>query len=1450
MMDPSTCPVCGTPLAQGSRSGMCPTCLLQAAMGGDSTLHPGPGDEGAAPVAPQMPEQPGTRIGHYKLLEQIGEGGFGVVWMAEQEEPVRRRVALKIIKPGMDTREVVARFEAERQALAMMEHPNIASVFDGGATDTGRPYFVMELVKGVPITTYCDVNQLTTRERLELFMEVCHAVQHAHQKGVIHRDLKPSNILVTVKDDHAVPKVIDFGIAKATQATLTEKTLFTRLNQWLGTPEYMSPEQAGLGSLDVDTRSDIYSLGVLLYELLTGRPPFDTQRLLAAGYDAVMRTIREEEPPKPSTRLSALTAEELGAVAAKRGSEPAKLNRLVCGDLDWIVMKSLEKDRRRRYETANGFADDLRRHLDNEVVSATPPSMGYQLRKFARRSRTALSVAAGIAALLVAATVVSSWLAVRATRAEELARVQAERATAAEAMAKQRLAESEAISQFLTSAFQSPDPARDGRTITVAEMLDNAAKKLDTDLADQPARRASLQSSIGSTYHALGLSRDAIPLREKVLDYHRAAGGPEHPDTLKAMDCLASSYFVAGRLDEAIELQEQVLKLSDMINGPEHLTTLGAINNLALSCADIGRWGEALKLREKVERLMRKVHGPEHPDTLTAMSNLALSYDDAGRRDDALKLRDQVVQLRFTVNGPAHPNTLGAMANLAISFSAVGRRAEAFNLRENVLSLCRQVLGPEHPDTLKAMGSLANSHAEMSRRDAALSLREEVLTLSRKVNGPEHPDTLEAMHNLALSLSGAGRADDALKLQEEALRIMRKVYPPKHPTTLKAMANLASSFFEVGRRDEALKLREEALQLMREVLGSAHPNTRGEMGNLANSYLAAGRLDEAIKLLEEQDNPQTQYYLGWCFLRGKFVEKDEAEAVKWLRKAASQNHADAQYNLGVCYRDGQGVAKDEAAAVEWFRKAAEQNHPLAQYNLGSRYYTGLGVEKDAAAAVEWFLKAAGQNLAEAQFNLGSCYFKGLGVAQDHVEAYKWLLLADAQGLETAKDVMAGLKPQLTPEQQAEGSKRALAFKPQEGPSFHNPEREASQPLETPPSEFDEAKAKAETGDASAQNNLGVYYIHGRGVAKDEANAVEWFRKAAAQGQAEAQCNLGICYDKGCGVAKDASEAAKWLRKSADQDNAEAQCQLGFHYCYGQGVIKDYAAALEWYRRSAAQNFAEAQYNLGICYRDGFAVKKDEVEAVKWFRLAAGQNNALAQNALAFRYYTGQGVAQDYREAVKWYRQAAAQDCPEAQFGLGGCYLNGLGVVQDPVEAYKWVLLASAQGFASARQNLPLLERDLTPEQLAEGRKRASAFKQPEGPPIKIKPGESGGNPLADLHAIAASGDPKAQYELGEAFQAGKLGVPKNAAEALRWFRQAAVQNHPAAQANLGICYERGDGVAKDELEAYKWYLLAAAQGDENAKDNASLLELLLSLDQIAEGKRRANQFKPQERTQP
>ncbi len=357
----------------------------------------------------QPTEKAGDKIGRYKLLQQIGEGGCGVVYMADQEEPVRRRVALKVIKLGMDTKQVIARFEAERQALALMDHPNIAKVLDAGATEAGRPYFVMELVRGIRITDYCDQNNLSTRERLNLFTQVCNAIQHAHQKGIIHRDIKPSNILVTLHDGVPVPKVIDFGIAKATEQRLTDKTLFTAFEQFMGTPAYMSPEQAEMSGLGIDTRSDIYALGVLLYELLTGKTPFDAKELLQAGLDEMRRTIREREPARPSTCLSTMLDADLTTVAKHRQADPSKLTHLLRGDLDWIVMKTLEKDRTRRYETVTGLAADIQRHLQNEPVVARPPSNLYRFQKFARRNKLAFVAASAVIAVLIIGLVVSTW---------------------------------------------------------------------------------------------------------------------------------------------------------------------------------------------------------------------------------------------------------------------------------------------------------------------------------------------------------------------------------------------------------------------------------------------------------------------------------------------------------------------------------------------------------------------------------------------------------------------------------------------------------------------------------------------------------------------------------------------------------------------------------------------------------------------------------------------------------------------------------------------------------------------------------------------------------------------------------------------------------------------------------------------------------------------------------
>ncbi|HUD46030.1 MAG TPA: serine/threonine-protein kinase [Candidatus Baltobacteraceae bacterium] len=775
-------------------------------------------------------EKPGDRIGRYKLLQQIGEGGCGVVYLAEQEEPVRREIAIKVIKLGMDTKSVISRFEAERQALALMDHPNIAKIFDAGATETGRPYFVMELVRGVKITDYCDQNNVPVEQRLELFIQVCQAIQHAHQKGIIHRDIKPSNILVTLRDGVPVPKVIDFGIAKATtEQRLTDRTLFTAFQQFIGTPAYMSPEHAEMSNLGVDTRSDIYSLGVLLYELLSGQTPFDSKTLVGAGLDELRRIIREEEPVRPSTRLSTMPDAELTLIATSRKVEPPKLIHSVRGDLDWIVMKALEKDRTRRYETASGLAADIQRHLKNEPVVARPPSNLYKFQKFVRRNKLAFAAAALIVVVLVTATAISVWQA---------------------ALARQRLVESESISKFLTEVFQSPDPARDARTITVAEALAAAARKLEVDLADQPARRVKLEGTLARTYHSLGLDREAIPLQEKVLDYLRATSGPEDPDTLMAMHRLALFYDGIGRREEALELQEEVLALRRKVLGPENPDTLWAMNNLSFSYENAGRNEEALKLREEALALRRKVNGPEDPDTLWAMNSLAFSYDHAGRFAESVKLREEASASYRKVRGPENPDTLTAMVCLASSYEKVGRRQEALELLEEVLAIRRRVSGPEHPDTLWVMYDLAISYDEAGRRDEALKLREEVLALRRKVLGPQHYNTLWAMHALANSYDEAGRRDEALKLREEVLAFRQRINGPTHPDTVAAIGNLATSYDEAGRRAEALKMREQVLDLDRKEYGPEHPQTLEAMDGLAISYEEVGREEEALKLRE------------------------------------------------------------------------------------------------------------------------------------------------------------------------------------------------------------------------------------------------------------------------------------------------------------------------------------------------------------------------------------------------------------------------------------------------------------------------------------------------------------------------------------------------------------------------------------------------------------------------
>ena len=584
----------------------------------DFLLEPPPG-LGVLHNNDGLAEEPGSVIGPYRLLEHLGEGGFGVVFLAEQEKPVRRRVALKVVKPGMDTREVIARFEAERQALALMGHPNIAKVHDAGATENGRPYFVMELVQGVPITEYCDQCNLTTRERLELFVTVCQAVQHAHQKGIIHRDLKPTNVLVAIQDGKPTPKIIDFGVAKAIgEQSLTERTLTTAFAQMIGTPMYMSPEQAELSPLGVDTRSDIYSLGVMLYELLTGATPFDKDRLHEASYDELRRIIREEEPPRPSARLSSLslgsktrrgeeragvreddslslreragvreTAQLADTIAEKRRTDPRRLIQTVRGELDWIVMKCLEKDRNRRYDSAASVAGDVERYLADEPVQACPPSATYRMRKFVRRNKVAAAfmvlLTAGVAALVVSNAKIQSALTQKSA-ALALALSNEQRATKEFRRAQ---ATSDLLSEFLGSSY--PDRIKDSH-YTVRQLLDDISAELGYELTEQPEVQAAIHSMIGRSYWRLGVFDRANVHLKLALDQHRQAYGAGDQ---RVANCLVDYAWNLGEMDRIAEVgtcaREAVSICGSLQSNPQESGTLAnALYLLAMAQLQLG----------------------------------------------------------------------------------------------------------------------------------------------------------------------------------------------------------------------------------------------------------------------------------------------------------------------------------------------------------------------------------------------------------------------------------------------------------------------------------------------------------------------------------------------------------------------------------------------------------------------------------------------------------------------------------------------------------------------------------------------------------------------------------------------------------------------------------------------------------------------------------------------
>jgi serine/threonine protein kinase len=836
------------------------------------------GAEPAATADYQPNSEPGVVIaGRYTLVQKIGEGGMGEVWVAKQSEPVKRKVALKLIRTGMSSRDVLTRFEQERQALALMDHPNIARVLDAGMTGSvesrgsrdesqkaldprpsaldspGQPFFVMELVNGLPLNKYCDDARLMPRERLELFIPICQAVQHAHQKGIVHRDLKPANILITLYDGKPVPKVIDFGVAKATGGRLTDESMATQFGAIVGTLEYMSPEQAGFSAIDVDTRADIYSLGVILYELLTGLKPTDAARLKKAALTEMIRIIQEEEPSKPSTRLS--TDASLPSLAASRHMDPKKLTALLRGELDCVVMKCLEKQRDRRYETANALARDIQRYLADEAVEARPPSAGYRLSKFLKRNKGPVIAAALVLfALLagVAGTTVGMIRAGRAAEAERLAKLDAEaeqvkalqaaeaekaakqeaerektnaqQAAAAEKAAKleanrkrkeaeRNLAFAKKGNEILGSVFAGLNPKRNYATVAelrnaLRDNLKKAVKELDGSAIGDPLTVAAMQNTLGLSLVGLGEAALAVEVAKKALHTRLAKLGPDHRDTLTSMNNVATAYLDDGQHAKALPLLEEALAKGKSVLGPDHPTTLIIMNNLAGAYHANGQHAKALPLLEETLAKDKSWRGPDHPSTLMRMHNLARVYSDSDQHAKALPLFEETLAKRKATLGPNHPNTITSMGSLATAYMHNGQHAKALPLYEQTLAKTKAMLGPDHPSTLTSMNNLASAYRDSGQFAKALPLFEELLPKTKARHGPNHPRTRAGMSNIKV-------ARTFLRLQER-YRDQAAKLGPGHIDTLLARRDLAQAYMAFNQLDQAETILTEVIAAMKD----------------------------------------------------------------------------------------------------------------------------------------------------------------------------------------------------------------------------------------------------------------------------------------------------------------------------------------------------------------------------------------------------------------------------------------------------------------------------------------------------------------------------------------------------------------------------------------------------------------------------------------------------------